>query len=38
MSMTGLLNNLFEGFGLSLVFPLILFIVISVFMAITSGK
>jgi hypothetical protein len=36
--MAGLINNIFAGLGLSLVFPLVLFVVLSIFLAIMSGK
>lgn len=36
--MAGFVNNIFLGFGLSLVLPVTIFIVLSIFLAITSGK
>ncbi|GEM_PF-2359703 len=36
--MAGLINNLFAGLGLSLVLPLALYLVSSIFLAIISGK
>jgi len=36
--MAGMVNNLFLGFGLSLVLPLALLIIISIFLTFISGK
>lgn len=36
--MASMVTNIFAGLGLSLVFPLVLFVILSIFLAITSGK
>jgi len=33
-----MVNNIFAGLGLSLIFPIVLFIVLSIFLKIITGK